>query len=198
MERLSQRITELVCSYAEHGVTLGELLEKIDRQGIGFLLALLSLPLLVPLPPGVGSPMGILLFIWSFQRLLGIRVPWCPAFLRHRHLSPQLMNSLAAKGVPLIQKLERFGGGRNVQVSEPAVRVACLIVMLMSSLIVLPTPFLNPLFAAVILLIGISLTIFNTKLYALGVFGGAAVVIVLLSALLTAILNGSLLFVSKM
>ncbi len=198
MEKLSQRITEIVCSHAEHGVSLGELLEKIDRQGIGFLLALLSLPLLVPLPPGVGSPMGVLLFVWSFQRLFGIRVPWCPAFLRRRHLPPQLMRSLAAKGVPLIQKLERFGGGRDVQVGELAVRVACLIVMLMSSLIVLPTPFLNPLFAAVILLIGISLAIFNTKLYVVGVFGGAAVVIVLLSAFLTAIINGNLFFVSNM
>ncbi|MBT9167142.1 MAG: hypothetical protein DDT19_00466 [Syntrophomonadaceae bacterium] len=198
MEKLSQRITEIVCSHAEHGVTLGDLLEKIDRQGIGFLLALLSLPLLVPLPPGVGSPMGILLLVWSFQRLLGIRVPWCPAFLRRRHLSPQLMRSLATKGVPLIQKLERFGGGRNVQVGEPAVRIACLVVMLMSSLIILPTPFLNPLFATVILLIGISLAVFNTKLYAVGVFGGVVVVILLLSALLTAIMNGSLLFVSKM
>lgn len=198
MEKLSQRITEIVCSHAEHGVSLGELLEKIDRQGIGFLLALLSLPLLVPLPPGVGSPMGVLLFVWSFQRLFGIRVPWCPAFLRRRHLPPQLMRSLAAKGVPLIQKLERFGGGRDVQVGELAVRVACLIVMLMSSLIVLPTPFLNPLFAGVILLIGISLAVFNTKLYVVGVFGGAAVIIVLLSAFLTAIINGNLLFVSNM
>ncbi|HSW36033.1 MAG TPA: exopolysaccharide biosynthesis protein, partial [Candidatus Limnocylindrales bacterium] len=70
MYKLSERITMLVSSHAEHGVTLGQLLEKMDRQSIGFLFTLFSLPLLVPLPPGIGSPFGILLLIWSFQRLV--------------------------------------------------------------------------------------------------------------------------------
>lgn len=194
MQKLSQRITELISTHAAEGLTVGELLEKMDRQGIGFLLVLFSLPLLVPLPPGVGSPIGMLLLIWSFQRLLGVRVPWCPVFLRRRHLSPQVLEKLTLKGIPLIQRLERFAGENRMQVSEVAVKAACLVVMVMSALISLPTPFLNPVFALVILLVGISLTIYNLKLFAAGIFSGAAVIFLLLSAFLTAISDGNLFF----
>lgn len=193
MQKLSQKITELVSRH-EHGVTLGQLLDKMDRQGVGFLLVLLSLPLLVPLPPGVGSPAGALLLVWSAQRLLGVGVPWCPAFLRRRRLSRQVMEKLLDKGIPLIQKLERFGGASSMQASETAVKAACMVVMVMATLVILPTPFLNPLFAIVILLLGISLTISSTKLYIVGIFSGASVTFLLLSAFWAAFSESNLLF----
>lgn len=194
MSELSQRITELVSRHSAQGVTLGQLLDKMDRQGVGFLMALLSLPLIVPLPPGVGSPAGVLLLVWSSQRLFGVRVPWCPAFLRRQRFSPQVMAKLADRGLPIIRKLEGYGSGDGVLASEPAVKVACLVVIIMSTLIILPTPFLNPLFAAVILLLGISLSSFNTKLYAAGIFGGAVVMLLLLSFFWTAFSEGLRLF----
>lgn len=193
MQKLSQRITDLVARH-EHGVTLGQLLDKMERQGVGFLLVLFSLPLLVPLPPGVGSPAGVLLLFWSAQRLIGVCVPWCPAFLRRRRLSRQVMEKLVDKGIPLIQKLERFGGENSMQASETAVKAACMVVMVMAALIILPTPFLNPLFAVVILLLGISLTIYSTKLYVAGIFGGTMVTLLLLSAFWEAFSESNLLF----
>ncbi|MBS3947394.1 MAG: exopolysaccharide biosynthesis protein [Dethiobacter sp.] len=190
MPELSERIKDLVSRHSAQGVTLGQLLDKMDRQGVGFLMALLSLPLLVPLPPGVGAPAGILLLVWSSQRLFGARVPWCPAFLRRRRFSPQVLEKLADRGLPIIRKLEKYGSGNGVLTSEPAVKTACLVVMLMATLIILPTPFLNPLFATVVLLLGISLSSLNVKLYAAGIFGGAAVILLLLSLVWTAFLEG--------
>lgn len=180
MQKLSQKMIDLVSEH-KNGVFLGQLLDKMDRQGVGLLLILLSLVLLVPLPPGVGSPAGIALLVWSAQRLFGVSVPWCPAFLRRRRLSAQVMEKLINQGIPLIQKLERFGGESSMLTNETAVKAACMMVMVMAALIILPTPFLNPLFALVILMLGISLTIYSAKLYFAGIFAGAALTFLLLS-----------------
>ncbi|MCL5981704.1 MAG: exopolysaccharide biosynthesis protein, partial [Firmicutes bacterium] len=72
MQLFSEKVADLLGRNVERGVTLGQVLDKMDRQGIGYLMALLSLPLLVPLPPGVGSPAGVLLLVWAAQRLFGV------------------------------------------------------------------------------------------------------------------------------
>lgn len=181
MQRFSEKIADLLSGYAERGVTLGQILEKMERQGIGFLMALLSLPLLVPLPPGVGAPAGILLLVWAGQRLCGVRMPWVPTFLRRKSLSPETVQTLAKKGIPLIRKLEEHGGGNSLLAGEAAVKAACMVVVAMAVLIILPTPFMNPLFAFIIMLLGLGLASFNVKLYLVGVVGGVALTAVFLA-----------------
>lgn len=181
MQRFSEKIADLFVRHAERGVTLGQVLDKMDRQGIGFLMALMSLPLLVPLPPGVGAPAGVLLLVWAAQRLLGVRVPWIPALLRRKPLSPETIQALVKKGIPLLRKLERVGSENELQASEPAVKVACMVVLVMAVLIILPTPFMNPLFAMVIMLLGLALASFNVKLYLAGIVGGVVLAVMLLA-----------------
>jgi hypothetical protein len=181
MQLFSEKVADLLCRNVEHGVTLGQVLDKMDRQGIGYLMALLSLPLLVPLPPGVGSPAGVLLLVWAAQRLFGVSVPWIPAFLRRKSLSPETVQALARKGIPILRKLETYGGKNDLPAGEAAVKVACLVVIAMAVLIILPTPFLNPLFAFIILLLGLGLASFNIKLYLAGVASGVALAAVFLT-----------------
>jgi hypothetical protein len=179
MQRFSEKITDLLGRHAERGVTLEQVLDNLDRQGTGFLLVLLSLPLLVPLPPGVGTVGGILLLVWAGQRLFGVRVPWIPAFVRRKALSPETLRVLTEKGVPVLRKLERYSGGNAFLANELAVKVACLVVFAMALLLILPMPpFLNPLFAFVIMLMGVGLACFNMKLYLAGVAGGVVLSVV--------------------
>jgi len=110
-----------------------------------------------------------------------VRVPWCPAFLRRKALSPDTVRTLVRKGIPLIRKLEVFGGGDGLPDGEAAVKAASLVVLAMAVLIILPTPFLNPLFAFVILLLGLGLASFNVKLYLAGVAGGVVLTVVFLA-----------------
>ncbi|RJX24835.1 MAG: exopolysaccharide biosynthesis protein [Dethiobacter sp.] len=190
MQKLSQKIADLVSQHSSDGVALGQLLSMMDKQGTGFLWALLALPLLVPLPPGMGSPIAILLFVWSFQRLLGVHVPWCPEFLRSKRLSAQAIEKLMNRGIPVIQKIERHGSGNGSQMSETAVKAACLVVIIMSLLIILPTPFLNPFFAFIILLLGISMITANLRLYATGIIAGTVSTALLFSVMFAAISDG--------
>jgi len=48
------------------------------------------------------------------------------------------------------------------------------------------TPFLNPFFAFVVLLLGVSMTSANIKLFVTGIFVGTVTVLLLLSALFVA------------
>jgi hypothetical protein len=187
MEKLSQKIVDFLAQHAANGVTLGQLLDMMGKQGAGFLLALLALPLMVPLPPGMATPFAVLLFVWSLQRLFGVSMPWYPKFLRNKHLSSKVLEKLARKGIPLIQKLERQHGGKGTQMSETAEKSACIVVMIMSILIILPTPFLNPLFAFVILLLGVSMAGANIRFFITGIIVGTAIVLLLLTILVKTI-----------
>ncbi len=193
MKKLSQKIGDFLSQHAATGATLGQLLDMMGKQGAGFLLALLALPLLVPLPPGVGSPFAVLLFVWSSQRLFGVRTPWCPRFLRRKRLSPEVFEKLARRGIPLIQKLERYGG-KGTQMSETAEKAACIVAMAMSVLIILPTPFLNPLFAFVILLLGVSMASANIRFFIAGNIIGTAIVLLLLTIIAKIIQDDNLVF----
>jgi len=187
MNNLSQKIADFLAQHAANGMTLGQLLDMMGKQGTGFLLALMALPLLVPLPPGMASPFAVLLFVWSLQRVFGVRMPWCPEFLRRRRLSSKFLEKLTRRGIPLIQKLERQYSGKETQMSETAEKAACIIVMIMSMFIILPTPFLNPLFAFVILLLGVSMAGANIRFFITGIIVGTAIVLLLVTILVKTI-----------
>lgn len=184
MQRISEKIADLLGSHQKQGLTLGQLLDKMDQQGIGFMMAVLALPLLLPLPPGVAAPAGILLLIWSVQRLFGMHLPWCPVFLRRKTLSSKTVHLLTKKGIPIIRKLERYTGGSVLPVHELTTKAACLVVVVMAVLIIMPTPFINPLFAVIVLLLGLGLAYLNVKLYLAGIAGGVAVVAMFLAGYL--------------
>ena len=192
MQRISEKIADLLGRHEQQGLTLGQVLDKMDQQGIGFLKAVMALPLLLPLPPGVAAPVGVLLLIWSVQRLFfGMRLPWCPAFLRRKSLSPKTIQVLAEKGLPIIRKLERNTGGSVLQVDELTTRAACLVIAVMAVLIILPTPFINPLFAFIVLLLGLGLAYNNMKLYLAGIAGGVVLAAMFMAGYLTVALDGA-------
>lgn len=194
MKKLSHKIADYLSRHADNGMALEQLLSMMGKQGAGFLLALLALPLLVPLPPGMASPFAVLLFVWSLQRLFGVRMPWCPKFLRRKRLSSKVIEKLARRGIPLIQKLERQLGGKGTQMSETAEKAACLFVMIMSMFIIIPTPFLNSLFAFVILLLGVSMSSGNIRFFITGIIVGTSIVLLLLTILVKTVQDDNSLF----
>ncbi|HSW35369.1 MAG TPA: exopolysaccharide biosynthesis protein [Candidatus Limnocylindrales bacterium] len=103
---------DLLSGCSKRAVTLGQLIDGIDERSLGLFFVLLALPLFIPLPPGIGAPFGILLLIWSVQRLIGIQTPWCPGFLRKKVFSEQLATIIRRKGLPIVRKFEKLG--RNV------------------------------------------------------------------------------------
>ncbi len=139
-------------------LTIGDFLQSVEEQGFGLLLIAFALPVLVPLPPGVGAIPGVILMMWGLQRLAGRHTPWLPQRIQARPLTPRMTLLLETKAIPVLERMERVlpqGRGRK-EPREWESRVAALVVVLMGFLVLLPTPFLNTLPSLIIIGIGLS------------------------------------------
>jgi hypothetical protein len=76
--RFSQDIKSLLQRLAEQPLTLGDILAETSERGFSLVIALLVLPFLFPMPPGLTGPFGGACLLLSVQMLLGRRSPWLP------------------------------------------------------------------------------------------------------------------------
>lgn len=170
----------------ESQLTLHSLLSSLGSQGFGFMFVVVALPVVVPLPPGVGLIPALLLLVWSLQRFFGQTSLWLPQWLGRRRVSPRLRTKIEQRGLPMCQRLERLcrSGRQRPFLREQEIRFASLTVAVMSLLISLPTPFLNTIPAIITILIGLSLLSGNRRLLWVNITLG----------LLTTVLLGSMLY----
>ena len=154
--KFSQDIKLLLISLATRPIKLGEVLEETAERGFSLIIALLVLPFLLPMPPGLSGVMGIGCLVLGMQMALG-----------RRH--------------PFTVWLEKIVRSRWQQVANNSYtwRVNGCCITWLSILLMLPIPLTNPLPAIAILLLAIAnieadgllmcigylLTLFNTILF---------------------------------
>ncbi len=189
---VSQLLRQQLAVRTTTTLTIGEFLQSVNEQGFGLLLIAFALPVLVPLPPGLGAIPGIILMMWGLQRLLGRHTPWLPQRIQARELTPGMTQLLETRAIPVLERMERVlpkGRGRR-EPREWESRVAAFVVILMGFLIVLPTPFLNTIPAMIIIGIGLSYVNHHRILMWTSVVTGSIVFAVLL---VTVVLGGEML-----
>ncbi|MFM6004554.1 MAG: exopolysaccharide biosynthesis protein, partial [Sphaerospermopsis kisseleviana] len=76
--RFSQEIKSLLQRLSEQSLTLGDVLTETSERGFSLVIALLVLPFLFPMPPGLTGPFGAACLLLSLQMLFGRRSPWLP------------------------------------------------------------------------------------------------------------------------
>jgi hypothetical protein len=142
------------------GVPIGDVVDGLGRTGIGMTLLLLSLPALIPIPGPFGMMFGTVVAIVSLQLILGARRLILPGFIRQRELPSSAITAMIAKGVPLLQRAERFMRPRRLlPLTGKAGRMALgLPVMLMGVAIALPVPTGNVPPVAALIAISLGLT----------------------------------------
>lgn len=176
----SQLIREVLRN-KEKALTVGDIIEAFGSQSFGLVFIVMALPLVIPLPPGVGFiPAGILC-IWAIQRAWGGTFLWVPRKIAKRKLSEKFIHNIETKAIPFCERLEEkfFHNGPTRRLSEMELRMASVMVAALSILIMLPTPGLNSIFAALIILLGITILNSNRKLLWLNMsFGLLAVFLV--------------------
>ena len=147
-------------------LTVEDLINAFGSQGFGLMFIVMALPLTIPLPPGLGFIPAALLCVWSFQRMLGGTTPWVPKAIGKWEISQTLISKIDAKALPLCARLERYflNCSQPNMLNEPEIRLASLAVVLMSMLIMLPTPFLNTIPAVIIILTGLTILNSNRRL----------------------------------
>lgn len=150
----------------EKALTVEDIITAFGSQSFGLMFIVMALPLVIPLPPGVGFIPAGLLCVWAIQRAWGGTILWVPRTIARHKLSEKFINNIEAKAIPFCERLEEkfFSSGPTRRLSEMEIRMASVMVAVLSVMIMLPTPGLNSIFAALIILLGITVLNSNRKL----------------------------------
>jgi hypothetical protein len=141
-------------------VTLGEIVAGVEGLGgLGPVLFVLTLPVLLPLPPGVSMVLALPLVVVAAQIVVGRRRVWLPEALARQSVKRADLVKLLLRILPMLGRVEvmlrpRLGfltGGLGVRI----VGVACTLIAVV---LVLPIPFANLVPALALAFFSIGLT----------------------------------------
>ena len=147
-------------------LTVEVIITAFGSQSFGLVFMAMALPLVIPLPPGLGFIPADLLCVWAMQRAWGGTLLWVPRKIASHELSEKFINNIETKAIPFCERLEEkfFSSSPTTRLSEMEIRMASVMVAALSILIMLPTPGLNSIFATLIILLGITVLNSNRKL----------------------------------
>ncbi len=156
--RFSQDIKLLLQRLADQPLTLGDILAETSERGFSLVIALVVLPFLFPIPPGLTGVPGTACLILSAQMALGRRSPWLPKkvaqFKFPRWFALQLLNNLKR----VTRVLEKIVRPRMLRLAEsPYVwRLNGLCISWLAVLLISPVPMTNPIPTVGILLLAVA------------------------------------------
>lgn len=159
----SARLTALKDSIAARagGIAIGEIVDGLDRAGIGMTLLMLSLPALIPIPGPIGLVFGSAIALVGLQLSVGAQNLWLPAVIRARQLPASTVAAGLAKITPALRWMERrLKADRLPALTGTVGRMAlALPLILMGVAIALPVPLGNipPVMSLIMLALGLTL-----------------------------------------
>jgi hypothetical protein len=162
--KLSKAIQSLLEEYTDRSLMLITLLERTGDQGFGVISALLTLPMLVPLPvplPGLSAFFGAGTILMGLQMALGWRRPRLPPPIARLELSPTMSHRLLKNLKRILYPIERLARPRLLFVSQNwlSYRIVGLCLFWNALLMSLPLPIpltnLMPAYTILVLAIGI-------------------------------------------
>jgi hypothetical protein len=141
------------------GLTIGEALDEMGRSGFGFIMLLLALPALIPIPGPFGMVFGSALAIVAMQFSFGARNLWLPAIIRNRRIQKHAFAILQRHADPIVRPIERRVRPGRMQ-ALGGDRLAYLLglpVFVLAVAVALPIPFGNLLPVAAICLMALGM-----------------------------------------
>jgi hypothetical protein len=126
-------------------LSLGEMLERVESQdGPGPVLFILTLPVLMPLPPGFSMVLALPLLLVAPQIVIGRREIWLPRFLSRRTVKREALVKLIKRVLPPLARAEKVVKPRlgflTGRLGAAMVGLACTLIAIV---LVLPLPFAN-------------------------------------------------------
>lgn len=160
---------------------VGDLMDEIeDEDGPGPVLFLLTLPVLLPMPPGVSMLLALPLLIVAPQIVVGRRALWMPPALARRSIERDKLAKLVDRIAPRLKRLEGFVRPRlKALTGRVGASLVGLAATALAIVLVLPLPAANlaPAAALTLFSLGLSRRDGLFVLAGYGVMGLAAVVI---------------------
>jgi hypothetical protein len=157
--RFSQDLQALLDRLATEKLTLGDILDQTAERGFGLLIALLVLPFLFPVPPGITTVFGGPCILLSAQMALGRQTPWLPEKLRQVEFPKALSQAILKNIDRLTTMLEKITRPRLQRVAtHPFIwRINGLVLVWLTVLLIAPIPFTNPIPTVGILLLVVAM-----------------------------------------
>ncbi len=157
-ERTSAVLRAALHAHPGARIRFGDLVEPLHERAFGFLVLLLALPNFVPVPLGIGGPMGVLIALAGLQMLLGLQRPWLPRRLADYRIARGTADKVLGFGLPLLSRLEKLARPRlEVLTYRPASLFTGLLLLAVGALLALPIPFTNWPIGMLLLLYAIAL-----------------------------------------
>ncbi len=156
--RFSQDLNQLLERMTERSLSLGEILEETHDRSFSLIIALLVLPFLVPLPPGLTTIPATACLLLSGQMALGRKTPWLPQRIARFCFPTSVLNHLIAGLQKIIRLLEKVVRPRWSHISDhPSIwRFNGLCLSWLALLLMTPVPFTNQLFSGGMLLLAVA------------------------------------------
>ena len=180
--KLSRTLRDIRDEGAE-SVAVHEVTGRMGEKAFGALLALFSLPNLLPGPPGSGIILAAPLLLIAIQAALGAPAPWLPGFLRRRQISQSRFGKALARTLPTLDRVEAFSRPRLTWLfNPPAERLIGAVCAILALVSMIPIPFAHmaPAIAVgvyglalmqrdgVLLIVAMGLTVLSVALVVLG------------------------------
>jgi hypothetical protein len=136
----------VVVEHKKESMTVGEIKNALHERGFGILLAIAAIPIClpVPVPPGYTTIFSIPLFIFSIQMVLGMQVPWLPAWIERKSIKRESLEKIIAKANPWLKKIENRMQPRMTYISVHTwERIIGIFAFVFALSISLPIPLTN-------------------------------------------------------
>jgi hypothetical protein len=169
-------------------VRFGDVFAGLGRRSFGMLLFVSTLPAFIPIPGFAGAASGPLVVLIGLQLLVGRREPWLPRFIARRGPRRSTMVRFRDRTAPWLMRLERAVRPRLAVLLDARLASAFtgLQLVALGTLLLLPIPMTNYLFAVVLLLFALALLERDGRLMAAAWTAGAVV------GTIVSVLSGSL------
>lgn len=171
--KFSTEIQALLGEYTDQPLPFEVFLKRTGEHGFGMMLALLSLPFLIPVPlVGISTLLNIGSFLLGMQLGLGFARPWLPQRLARLHLSPKITTKLLKNLHRLLRPLERLVQPRLevLLLNSLSRRLIGLCIAWCAALsaLPLPIPFTNKVPALAMLFLSVGMIEFDGILVLIG------------------------------
>lgn len=157
--RTSDLLREFAASLTDQRVTVGDIVSALGDRGLGVLIAIFSLPNILPSTVPFGNvATGLPPLIFAVHLMLGINVLILPRFLAKHTIGTKMLKIGAPRIANVLSWFERLLKPRLPWVTVPqAERVIGAICVVLALVSMLPIPFGHNLPALGLLLIGLGL-----------------------------------------
>ncbi|TAG25077.1 MAG: exopolysaccharide biosynthesis protein [Burkholderiales bacterium] len=159
-QSLSQRLAHFADQLPETGLSVGELVKQLGREGLLLLCVVLSLPFLLPVSiPGVSTIFGLLILFIGVAETLRMPI-WLPGKVAGYSLTRERLQDILRLGAKWVQRLEKLARARMAWLTSAAMeRFNGAMLVLAAALLMMPLaiiPFSNtlPALACIFLAVG--------------------------------------------